>query len=172
MTASLWTVRQSAIFVSASRDSHDDQERVLDAGADEYMVRPFEPRQLFAKLRAAIRRRQPHGYVDTLTCGPISIDRNTHWVLVNNEPLTLRPMEYKLLEFLMVNQERIISAEELWENVWHQKSLPSDTVRAHINSLRKRLRSKTEGQWIQTIQSRGYRIVQSNHRLEPVRIRA
>lgn len=154
---------RSAIFVLSGHSLPDDRERMLDAGADDYLTKPVEGRELTAKVKAAIRRRQPCGYIQTLACEQLTLDTRTREVLIHDAPLRLRPMEFRVLEYLLRNQGRIVSAQELWHEVWHQNSAPSDTVRAHINLLRKKLRNQGSAQqMIQTIQGRGYKMEASS----------
>jgi two-component system, OmpR family, phosphate regulon response regulator PhoB len=136
----------------------DNKEAGLDSGADDYMTKPFEQRELHARIRALLRR--PGSITGSLLLADgIELDPVTCTVCKNGEPVHLRPKVYSLLEFLMRHPNQIFSADALLERVWLDESLVTvDTVRAHFKLLRRSLQL-SQGELVKTVKKRGYMLV-------------
>lgn len=147
----------SVILLTAKSDE-DDKIRGFDAGVDDYVVKPFSPRELLARIKAVLRR----GSVDLdnkpLVAGQLTLDRSAKKVKVGEEDISLGPIEFRLLEFLMLHPNRVYSREQLLDRVWGGNVYVEDrTVDVHIRRLRKRLSPSHHEVMIQTVRGAGYR---------------
>lgn len=152
------TGNKTPILMLTCRDSTDDKEKGLDSGADDYLTKPFENKELAARLRALLRR--PSTFTGTvLKAGRISLDPSTRRLFRDGLEISARPMVINLLEFLLRHQDQFFSAEALLNRVWHDDSMASlDTVRAHIKLLRKSIDLPGETSLIKTERNKGYRL--------------
>jgi len=147
------------ILMVTARTSVEDRVAGLDAGADDYLPKPFDLQELLARLRAVFRRdrvaRQP-----VLDYGDLRLDPATQRVTRAGVDITLNRKEYGVLEYLMRHSEKIVSQEELLDHVWDSEADPfTNTVRVHIMKLRRKINDGFEGRgYIQTIVGRGYRL--------------
>lgn len=145
------------IFLTA-RDQEDDKIRGLEIGADDYMVKPFSPRELVARIRAVLRRAQQDLTSDVLVVGRVCLDQSGHKVTVEGQPIRMGPTEYKLLQFLMQNPERVFSRSQLLDAVWgHEVIVEERTVDVHIRRLRKALAQAGADGQVHTVRGAGYR---------------
>ena len=152
---------QTPILMLTARTSDDDTEAGLDAGADDYLTKPFENKILAARLRALLRR-PPVCSEPILAVGDLSFDPATRKVSRAGQDLHLRPMVLKLLEFMLRHPEQYFSAEALLERVWHDDSLASlDTVRAHFKLLRKSVDLPGQDSIIETARGKGYKLTRT-----------
>jgi len=148
------------IVLSAASDVAD-KVLLLELGADDYVTKPFSPRELLARVRAALRRTARTGSSDTVAFGGISADFIKMEVIRNGEPVQLTAQEFKTLKFLAQNAERVISREELLNEVWGYQNYPSTrTVDNHILKLRQKL-EKGPGKPVhfRTVHGMGYKCV-------------
>lgn len=151
---------RTPILMLTARTSDDDTETGLDAGADDYLTKPFENKVLAARLRALLRR-PPLTSHPILSAGELSLDPATGKVTRAGEELHLRPMVLKLFEFLLRHQGQFFTPDAVLQRVWHDDSLASlGTVRAHIKLLRKSVDLPGRKSIIETERHRGYRIAQ------------
>lgn len=149
---------QTPILMLTARTSDDDTTAGLDAGADDYLTKPFENKILAARLRALLRR-PPICTATILTAGKVTFDPVTGSASKSGRELHMRPMVLKLLEFLMRHPGQFFTAEALLGRVWHDDSLASlDTVRTHIKLLRQSVDDSTMPSLIETERNRGYRL--------------
>ena len=147
------------ILMLTARNSNDDTETGLDAGADDYMQKPFENKVLAARLRALLRR-PPVCVEPFLTVGDITWNTTTSTATRDDKPIHMRPMVAKLFDFLLRHQGQFFTAEALLERVWHDDSLASlDTVRAHIKLLRRSVDPPGSPSLILTERNRGYKLI-------------
>lgn len=144
------------ILMLTAKADVDDKETGLDGGADDYLIKPFEVKELLARARALIRR--PAYVTDVLlAAGDITLNPASCQVTKNGEEIQLRPMAYKILEFLLRHPNQVFSAETIQERVWNDTSLTGiDTVRTHIKLLRKAIDSPQSKSIIKTVHGHGY----------------
>jgi two-component system copper resistance phosphate regulon response regulator CusR len=144
------------ILMLTARGSVDDRIAGLDAGADDYLAKPFEFGELLARLRALLRR----GGATTSTLlqiGALEIDTRSRRVSVGSKPLTLTTKEYAVLEFLARNSGRVVTREEISEHVWNQDFDPfSNLIEVYMNRLRRHLARVSPNRFIQTVRGAGY----------------
>jgi two-component system phosphate regulon response regulator PhoB len=149
--------RNEPIIILTARGEENDRIRGLEAGADDYVVKPFSPSELVARVRAVLRRTRPAFDKDSLTYGDITMDLTTHRVSRNDEPVDLGPTEFRLLRFMMEHPGRIFSREQLLDSVWgHDTYIEPRTVDVHIRRLRKAMNLPGTTDLIRTVRSAGY----------------
>ncbi|MGI9540020.1 MAG: response regulator transcription factor [Miltoncostaeaceae bacterium] len=143
------------VLMLTARDGIEDRVGGLDAGADDYLVKPFDFRELSARLRALSRRETP-GRPEVLECGELTLDPATREVAAGGEAVRLTAKEWAVLEYLMRRAGDVVSPEELLEHVWDDQVDPfTNTVRVQVGTLRR----KIGAQRIQTVVGAGYRLV-------------
>ena len=146
--------RSMPVLILTARDRWSDKVAGIDAGADDYVVKPFHMEEVLARLRALIRRASGHASSE-LVCGPITLDTKTSRVTVNGSQIKLTSLEFALLSFLMHHQGEIISRTGLTEHLYDQDfDRDSNTIEVFIGRLRKKLGVDV----IETIRGMGYRL--------------
>ncbi|TNF98522.1 MAG: response regulator transcription factor [Gammaproteobacteria bacterium] len=147
------------ILILTARGRWQEKVEGLEAGADDYLVKPFEMEELLARLRALVRRSA--GWAKSvLSCGPVELDTGTQTVHVNDLPVTLTSYEYKVLEFLMLHAGEVISKTDLTEHIYEQDyDRDSNVIEVFIKRLRKKLDPDQQLNPIETLRGRGYRFV-------------
>lgn len=149
--------RDLPIILLTARGEEDDRIRGLDAGADDYVVKPFSPSELIARVKAVLRRTRPAFDKDLLTYGDITMDLATHRVSRAAAPVELGPTEFRLLRFMMEHPGRVFSREQLLDSVWgHDVYIEQRTVDVHIRRLRKAMNLPGTDDLIRTVRSAGY----------------
>ena len=152
---------KSPILMLTARTTDEDIEEGLDAGADDYLTKPFENKVLAARLRALLRR-PPVCAEPVLTVKNISWDPSRALAFRDGQEIYMRSMVAKLFEFFMRHPGQFFTADALLERVWHDESLAThETVRAHIKLLRKVIDEPGQPSLIETERNRGYRLVKS-----------
>lgn len=150
-------VQNLPIMMLTARGDEADRIQGLDAGADDYMVKPFSPREMVARVRALLRRTQPNTDDITLAFGDISLNTEQHKVTARGVTVKLGPTEYRLLKFLMECPGRVYSREILLDRVWSNGvHVESRTVDVHIRRLRKALLDAGGLDPIRTVRGAGY----------------
>ncbi len=146
------------IIMLTGRVNVDDKEHGLDSGSDDYLTKPFEPRELAARMRSLLRR--PSTFTGTiLTVGSISVQPDLGVVKKGEVPLQLLPLEYKLLEFLMRHQGQPFSPESLLDRVWGSSSDASiDAVRTVVKTLRRKIADEDGSSILRTVHGVGYKL--------------
>lgn len=149
---------RTPVLMLTARDTLEDKVRGLDAGADDYMIKPFAIRELQARARALLRRQQ-QGRANLLEAADLVIDLETGDVRRGGRSISLGRKEFALLAYLLRHRGRIVSKDELLDHVWNGDSDPGeDTVRAHIKNLRKKVDYGTDVPLIRTVYGMGYKI--------------
>jgi two-component system phosphate regulon response regulator PhoB len=149
--------RTVPILMLTARGDEPDKVAGLDAGADDYITKPFSPKEMLARIRAVLRRRAPESVGDAVSIGGLSLDAATHRTTWKDKPLKLGPTEFKLLHYLMKHPERVHSRAQLLDKVWGDHVfLEERTVDVHIKRLREALGQA--GAMIETVRGAGYRL--------------
>ncbi|SFZ76969.1 phosphate regulon transcriptional regulator PhoB [Chitinimonas taiwanensis] len=151
--------RQVPVIMLTARSEESDKIIGLETGADDYITKPFSPRELQARIKAVLRRRAPQITDDVVEVKGLSLDPATHRVSGNGAPLDLGPTEFRLLHFFMTHPERVHSRAQLLDHVWGDHVFVEErTVDVHIRRLRSALESTGHDALIQTVRGTGYRL--------------
>ncbi len=150
--------KEVPIIMLTARGDEMDRVAGLDAGADDYIAKPFSTRELLARVRAVLRRRAPEQVGGVVAIGGLLLDASTYRVSFNDQLLKLGPTEFKLLHYLMNHAERVHSRSQLLDKVWGDHVFIEErTVDVHVKRLREALGSSA-GQMIETVRGAGYRL--------------
>ena len=150
--------RAIPIIMLTARGEEQDKVTGLETGADDYITKPFSPRELVARIKAVLRRRAPQTTEDAVELGGLRLDPGTHRVTAEGTVLTLGPTEFRLLHFLMTHPERVHSRAQLLDQVWGDHVFVEErTVDVHIRRLRSVLEPDGFDALIQTVRGSGYR---------------
>ncbi len=145
------------IVMLTARGAEDDKIRGLDTGADDYVTKPFSPRELLARVNAIMRRIRPALAGETLTVGDLALDATAHKVTRRSQVLALGPTEFRLLKFFMEHPGRVFSRGQLLDAVWGTDSdIELRTVDVHIRRLRKGIELAGAADPVRTVRSAGY----------------
>ncbi|MBH8552748.1 response regulator transcription factor [Nostocaceae cyanobacterium CENA357] len=147
------------VLMLTARDTVADKIAGLDAGADDYVAKPFDLEELMARIRALLRRGNSATTV-SLSWGKLHLNSSTYEATYNDSPLSLTPKEYAILELLIANGRRVLSRSSIIEQVWSVDDSPvEETVRSHIRCLRQKLRAlDAPDNFIETVHGLGYRL--------------
>jgi DNA-binding response OmpR family regulator len=145
-----------AILMLTARDAVGDRVAGLDAGADDYLVKPFERQELLARMRALLRRRPPRGSAP-LRVSDLSLNADTHEVMRGERAVDLTQREFELLEYLMRNERIVISRQRLLDEVWgYDPFSTTNTIEVFVSNLRRKLEADGEPRLLHTIRGAGY----------------
>jgi two-component system, OmpR family, response regulator len=148
--------RNMPVIILTARDRWSDKVSGMDAGADDYVAKPFHMEELLARVRAQVRRSAGHAKSE-IECGPLRLDTKSARVTYAGQPIKLTSHEYRLLAYLMHHNGRVVSRTELVEHLYDQDfDRDSNTIEVFIGRLRK----KIPGDLIKTIRGLGYRLTQ------------
>lgn len=150
--------RDVPILMLTARDTLSDKVHGLDAGADDYVIKPFAIQELEARIRALVRRRRGHVAPEILTVGDLRLDIATFKVERNGQNLNLTPIGLKILTVLMRASPRVISRRELERRVWGDIMPDSDTLRSHLYTLRKTIDKPFATPLLHTLPGKGYQL--------------
>ncbi|OUS25352.1 phosphate regulon transcriptional regulatory protein PhoB [Thalassotalea sp. 42_200_T64] len=146
------------IIMLTARSDEDDKVKGFEVGVDDYVTKPFSPKELIARIKAVIRRVAPTALEEVINFKGMSLDPVSHRVSIDEHPIELGPTEFKMLHFFMTHPERVYSREQLLDNVWGTTVYVEDrTVDVHIRRLRKSIGGKGHDGFIQTVRGAGYR---------------
>jgi DNA-binding response OmpR family regulator len=144
------------ILILTARDALESRVEGLDAGADDYLVKPFERQELLARMRALLRRRPPRGSAP-LRVGDLSLNVDTHEVVRGERAVDLTQREFELLEYLMRNERIVISRQRLLDEVWgYDPFSTTNTIEVFVSNLRRKLEADGEPRLLHTIRGAGY----------------
>jgi DNA-binding response OmpR family regulator len=144
------------ILMLTARDALESRVEGLDAGADDYLVKPFERQELLARLRALLRRRPPRGMAP-LTVGDLRLNPDTHEVFRGERAVDLTQREFELLEYLMRNERLVISRQRLLDEVWGYDPFSiTNTIEVFVSNLRRKLEAGGEPRLLHTVRGAGY----------------
>ena len=145
------------ILMLTARGVEGDKVQGLDAGADDYITKPFSPQELLARMRAVLRRRAPEQVGDSVSIGALQLDAGAHRVTYQGQEIKIGPTEFRLLHYLMKHAERVHSRAQLLDKIWGDHVyIEERTVDVHIKRLRAAL--GPAGACIETVRGSGYRI--------------
>jgi two-component system phosphate regulon response regulator PhoB len=150
--------RNIPVIMLTARSDEDDKVKGFEAGVDDYVTKPFSPKELIARIKAVIRRVSPTSLEEEVDFHGLKLDPVSHRVSINGDSLDLGPTEFRLLHFFMTHTERVYSREQLLDNVWGTNIYVEDrTVDVHIRRLRKAISGEGHEDFVQTVRGAGYR---------------
>ncbi|MCJ2183343.1 phosphate regulon transcriptional regulator PhoB [Novosphingobium sp. 1949] len=148
---------QIPVIMVTARGEEEDMIRGLKTGADDYVTKPFSPRELMARIEALLRRSRPSLAGSVLQWGDIELDATSHRVRRGGEPLHLGPTEFRLLRYFMERPNRVVSRQQILDGVWGMDSdIDERTVDVHIRRLRKAINRDGDTDPIRTVRAAGY----------------
>ena len=151
--------RELPIIMITARTAEADKVAGLEAWVDDYVTKPFSPRELMARIKAVLRRRAPEAAQEPLAAGALRLDPATHRVTVDGNAVPLGPTEYRLLRFLLARPERVHSRAQLLDQVWGDDVyIEERTVDVHIRRLRVALQPLGQDALVETVRGSGYRL--------------
>ena len=151
--------RELPIIMVTARGDEADRVAGLESWVDDYVTKPFSPRELKARIKAVLRRRAPESAQEPLAVGPIRLDPATHRVTVDRQPVHLGPTEFRLLRYFLARPERVHTRAQLLDQVWGDHVyIEERTVDVHIRRLRLALEPFGAHDLIETVRGAGYRI--------------
>lgn len=151
------TTADIPIIMLTAKGDEDNKIKGLEAGVDDYITKPFSPRELVARLKAVLRRTTPKGIEEPVTVDDLTLDPISHRVTSDEQPVELGPTEFRLLQFFMTHQDRAYSRSQLLDMVWGGNVYVEErTVDVHIRRLRKALGERHD-YLVQTVRGTGYR---------------
>jgi two-component system phosphate regulon response regulator PhoB len=150
--------REVPVIMLTARADEQDKVSGLEGGADDYVTKPFSPRELLARINAVLRRSSPTGTEEKIVIEGLVLDGASHRVTVGEQTVPLGPTEYRLLSFFMTHPERVYSRNQLLDRVWGGNVYVEErTVDVHIRRLRKALEQFGYDKFVQTVRGAGYR---------------
>ena len=148
------------IIMLTAKVTEDDKVAGLEAGTDDYVIKPFSPRELIARIHAVLRRSSPTDEHGLIEAGELTLDTHARRVVAKEGEVRVGPTEYRLLEFFMSNSGRAYSRSQLLDHVWGTGAyLEERTVDVHIRRLRKALQAAGLNHYVQTVRGHGYRFM-------------
>lgn len=146
------------IIMLTAKGEEDNKVQGLEVGADDYITKPFSPRELVARMKAVLRRTDSLSPSEPIHVANLCLDPSSHRVTINEKPVPIGPTEYRLLEFFLTHQERVYSRNQLLDHVWGGNVYVEErTVDVHIRRLRKALALDGHDRFVQTVRGAGYR---------------
>lgn len=150
--------RDLAIILLTARGEEEDKVRGLEIGADDYMTKPFSPKELVARIRAVLRRTGKLQGSSSIVLGDLTLDTEQHRLSVGDHPLEVSPTEFRLMHFFMTHPDKVYSRTQLLDQVWGRSVyIEERTIDVHIRRLRKILAEYNREELVQTVRGFGYR---------------
>jgi len=154
---------RGSVLMLTANTTLSNKEEGLGSGADDYLTKPFEVRELTARVKALARRSSVAISANNLKVGDVELDRDKFCVTVNQQPIKIVPKEFALLEFLMRHRNIVFSAEALLSRVWKaEEDASPEIIRTHIKNLRKKLEHDGKPSIIETVYGVGYKVVDTD----------
>lgn len=161
----LRTASDVPILILTAKDAIADRVAGLDAGADDYLAKPFSFDELLARIRALLRRRQPAAAEEEVTFGDLRLNQNTHEVFRGDRPVNLTAREFELLLLFMQNPRQVLTRDMLYDRIWgYDFGGESNIIEVYIRYLRSKLEEAGEARLIQTVRGVGYALRQEDSR--------
>jgi len=154
--------KQTPILMLTARDSIEDRVTGLEAGADDYVIKPFSLREVEARLHALVRRTSGKGQAQRLEVADLSFDTGTLMIRRGARDIRLPPIPMRILEILMNRSPRVVSRRDIESEIWGATPPDSDALRAHMHVLRSAVDSRGEKPLLQTVRGRGYRLADAD----------
>ena len=146
------------IIMLTAKDQEIDKVLALELGADDYVTKPFSPRELLARINAVLRRSGASGMDELIEFEGLTLDQGSHRVMVGERTVALGPTEYRMLEFFMTHPERVYTRDQLLDRIWGGNVYVEErTIDVHIRRLRKALEDFGYDRFVQTVRGSGYR---------------
>ena len=150
--------RELPVIMLTARAGEADKVAGLEGGADDYITKPFSPRELLARIQAVLRRATTGSTDEAISIGGLELDKASHRVSTGDHTIALGPTEYRMLEFFMTHPERVYTREQLLDRVWGGNVYVEErTIDVHIRRLRKALEEFGHDRLVQTVRGAGYR---------------
>jgi two-component system phosphate regulon response regulator PhoB len=150
--------RHLPVIMVSARGEEEDRVKGLNTGADDYVTKPFSPRELVARINAVLRRAKAEAVADDVEIAGLRIDNLSHRISAGGRPIEIAPTEYRLLHFFMTHADRAFSRSQLLDQVWgDQVYVEERTVDVHVRRLRKALEETGHDRLLQTVRGVGYR---------------
>ena len=151
--------KEVPVIMVTARTDEADRVAGLEAWVDDYVTKPFSPRELKARIKSVLRRRAPEAAQETLSVGGLALDPLTHRVTANGQPIAIGPTEFRLLRFLLARPERVHSRAQLLDQVWGDHVyIEERTVDVHVRRLRLALEPYGLDNLVETVRGSGYRL--------------
>src|SRR6267143_2010513 len=150
--------RELPVIMLTARAEEGDKVAGLEGGADDYVTKPFSPRELVARINAVLRRSGPNGVDELIEFEGLVLDQGSHRVMAGERTVALGPTEYRMLEFFMTHRERVYTRDQLLDRIWGGNVYVEErTIDVHIRRLRKALEDFGYDRFVQTVRGSGYR---------------
>ncbi|MDB6091825.1 MAG: hypothetical protein JWN85_4609 [Gammaproteobacteria bacterium] len=150
--------RELPVIMLTARAEEGDKVAGLEGGADDYVTKPFSPRELLARINAVLRRTTVNGVDEMIEFDGLALDQASHRVMVGERTVALGPTEYRMLEFFMTHPERVYTRDQLLDRIWGGNVYVEErTIDVHIRRLRKALEEFGYDRFVQTVRGSGYR---------------
>ena len=152
-------IHQTPVIVVLAKDSLDSKVDLLNSGAEDYITKPFEIKELIARVAVQIRRFSGQGEADVLQHGEITLNRGSFSVSVDGTDIPMTKQEFKILELLMSNPERVFSKQDIYDYAWEEYYIGEDkTINVHISNIRKKLKAVVSHDYIETVWGIGFKL--------------
>jgi len=148
----------AAIIMLTARDTLDDKLIGFEAGADDYLVKPFSLLELEARVSVLATRFKPSSQNSLLKVADLELNRSKHLVCRNNQTIKLKPINFKILEYLLLNQHRVVPQREITDHIWQDSPPEGDSLRVHIHGIRQEIDKPFDTKLLHTIHGVGYRL--------------
>jgi two-component system, OmpR family, phosphate regulon response regulator PhoB len=146
------------VILLTARGEEEDKVKGLEVGADDYMTKPFSPKELAARIRAVLRRAGKLTASDTITVGDLQLDMAQHRFSINNKLVEISPTEFRMVQFFMTHPDKVFSRSQLLDQIWGRSVFIEErTIDVHIRRLRKILDEYERGDLLQTVRGFGYK---------------